>query len=108
MQPTDLTVAAIVRKGEMYLLVEEYAMGQEVINQPGGHIEAGESPEAAVIREVLDEESAVFVLPDDVNAWHAALKRLLKDKALCEKLAENAYALAGEYTWQARQKKILC
>ena len=30
-------------------------MGQAVLNQPGGHIEAGESPEEAVIREALEE-----------------------------------------------------
>jgi len=30
-------------------------MGRVVLNQPGGHIESGESPEAAVIREVLEE-----------------------------------------------------
>jgi glycosyltransferase involved in cell wall biosynthesis len=60
-----------------------------------------------VIREVLDEQSAVFVPPDDVDAWHVALTRLLEDDGLRENLAENAYALVGEYTWLERQKKIL-
>lgn len=55
MYPTDLTVAAVVEDDGRYLLVEEHAMGQVVLNQPGGHIEAGESPEEAVIREVLEE-----------------------------------------------------
>ena len=55
MYPTDLTVSAVVEDNGRYLLVEEHAMGQVVLNQPGGHIEAGESPEAAVIREVLEE-----------------------------------------------------
>ncbi len=60
-----------------------------------------------VIREVLDEESAIFVPPDDVDAWHATLEGLLDDDVLREKLAKNAYAIVGEYTWQARQRKIL-
>ncbi len=55
MYPTDLTVSAVVEHQGRYLLVEEYAMGALVLNQPGGHIEAGESPEQAVIREVLEE-----------------------------------------------------
>ncbi len=55
MYPTDLTVSAVVVDEERYLLVEEHAMGEVVLNQPGGHIEAGESPEQAVIREVLEE-----------------------------------------------------
>lgn len=55
MYPTDLTVSAVIENDGRYLLVEEHATGQVVINQPGGHIETGESPEVAVIREVLEE-----------------------------------------------------
>jgi ADP-ribose pyrophosphatase YjhB (NUDIX family) len=55
MYPTDLTVSAVVENDGRYLLVEEYSMGEVVLNQPGGHIEAGESPEEAVVREVLEE-----------------------------------------------------
>lgn len=55
MHPTDLTVAAVVEHEGRFLLVEEYAMGQRVFSQPGGHIEAGESPEETVIRETLEE-----------------------------------------------------
>lgn len=60
-----------------------------------------------VIHEVLDEESAIFVPPDDVDAWHAALTRLLGNLSLRENLAENAYAKVGNFTWLARQKKVL-
>ena len=55
MYPTDLTVSAVVEHQGRYLLVEEFSSGRIVLNQPGGHIEAGESPEQAVIREVLEE-----------------------------------------------------
>jgi len=55
MYPTDLTVSAVVENNGRFLLVEEHAMGEVVLNQPGGHIETGESPEDAVIREVLEE-----------------------------------------------------
>ena len=55
MYPTDLTVAAVVDLDGRYLLVEEQAMGRKVLSQPGGHIEAGESPEEAVVRETLEE-----------------------------------------------------
>ena len=43
MHPTDLTVAAVVKHDSRYLLVEERTMGLVVFNQPGGHIEGGES-----------------------------------------------------------------
>ena len=55
MYPTDLTVAAVVIRDGRYLIVEERAMCRVVLSQPGGHIEGGESPEDAVIREVLEE-----------------------------------------------------
>ena len=55
MQPTDLTVSAVVRRDGQYLMVEEVVSGAVVLNQPGGHLEAGESPEEAVVREVLEE-----------------------------------------------------
>ncbi len=55
MLPTDLTVAAVVPRDGRYLIVEERASGVVVVTQPGGHIEANESPEQAVVRETLEE-----------------------------------------------------
>jgi len=65
------------------------------------------SSDLPVIREVLDEESALFCPPDDVDAWHGALTRLLGDAALRKKLAANARRRVEKYTWQAREKEIL-
>ena len=55
MQPTDLTVSAVIQRDGQYLMVEEVVSGSVVLNQPGGHIESGESPEQAVVREALEE-----------------------------------------------------
>lgn len=65
MLATDLTVAAVVCHDGRYLIVEELTMGRVVFSQPGGHIEAGESPEQALIREVR-EETACEVRCDDL------------------------------------------
>lgn len=69
MQPTDLTVAAVVEHEGRFLLVEEHASGRRVFSQPGGHIESGESPEQAVIRETLEETACDIACEDLVGVY---------------------------------------
>ena len=69
MYPTDLTVAAVVEHDGQYLLVEERAMGQRVFTQPGGHIEAGETPEQAVERETLEETGCTVACEDLIGVY---------------------------------------
>ena len=56
----DLTVAAIVHQDGLFLVVEEKVRSRIVINQPAGHVEAGESLTDAVIRETLEETAWTF------------------------------------------------
>lgn len=56
-----VTVAAIAEDDGRYLLVREYIDGSERINNPAGHVEDGESPAQAVVREVLEETGYRFV-----------------------------------------------
>ena len=62
----NVTVAAIVRQDDRFLLVEEEKHGQQVFNQPAGHLEQGETFIDAIKREVL-EESAWEFEPDAVT-----------------------------------------
>jgi ADP-ribose pyrophosphatase YjhB (NUDIX family) len=66
---TDLTVAAIVQHDGHYLMVEEEAAGRVVFSQPGGHIESGESPEQAMIREVREETGCTVRCEDLVGVY---------------------------------------
>jgi 8-oxo-dGTP pyrophosphatase MutT (NUDIX family) len=54
------TVAAIIERAGRFLLVEEYADGARVLNQPAGHLEQGEDLVAAAIRETLEETGHHF------------------------------------------------
>lgn len=69
MHATDLTVAAVVDVDGRFLLIEEKAMGRRVLTQPGGHIEAAESPEQAVVRETLEETGCVVTCGDLVGIY---------------------------------------
>ncbi len=69
MYHTDLTVAAIVRHEDRYLIVNERAMRRDVLTQPAGHIETGETPEEAVVREVLEETACAVVCGDLVGVY---------------------------------------
>jgi len=55
-----VTVAALARRGDRFLLVREEVNGRIVLNQPAGHLDPGESFEQAVIRETLEETAHRF------------------------------------------------
>jgi 8-oxo-dGTP pyrophosphatase MutT (NUDIX family) len=55
-----VTVAAIVERDGRFLLVEEHTAAGLRLNQPAGHLEAGESLTQAVIREALEETAHDF------------------------------------------------
>lgn len=50
-----ITVAAVVPREDRFLMVRERSAGQEVINQPAGHLENDETLLEAVVRETLEE-----------------------------------------------------
>jgi 8-oxo-dGTP pyrophosphatase MutT (NUDIX family) len=56
----DVTVAAVVERDGRFLLVEEHTERGLLLNQPAGHLEAGESIVAAVVRETLEESAWDF------------------------------------------------
>jgi 8-oxo-dGTP pyrophosphatase MutT (NUDIX family) len=61
----SVTVAAIVEHDGRYLLVEEHTPEGLKLNNPAGHLDAGESPQQGVVRETLEETGRVFS-PDRV------------------------------------------
>ena len=60
-----------------------------------------------VLREVLNDENALFYPPEDFEALSARFSRLIEDTAYRESLAANARKDAAQYSWQQRMQKIL-
>ena len=55
-----VVVASVIEQAGRFLLVEEIINGVQVINQPAGHLEYGESLIEAVKRETLEETGYRF------------------------------------------------
>lgn len=60
-----------------------------------------------VIREVLDEQMAVFCPPENFSAWKDALHTLLNDADRRQALGQQARRAAERYTWLARARRTL-
>ncbi|MFZ2648672.1 MAG: NUDIX hydrolase [Burkholderiaceae bacterium] len=56
----SVTVAAIIESDGRYLLVEERTAEGLKLNNPAGHLDPGESPLQAVLRETLEETARHF------------------------------------------------
>lgn len=71
----NVTVAAIVEHAGRYLLVEEHTPEGLRLNNPAGHLDAGESLLQAVVRETLEETACRFAPQALVGVYMARLQR---------------------------------
>lgn len=60
-----------------------------------------------VIREVLNEQNAVFCPAEEIEAWILALKDLLGDQDQRQRLGRQAVQDVQQYTWEKRVKNTL-
>ena len=59
------------------------------------------------LREILNENTAVLVEPDNPEALAKGIEKVLKDGVLAGKIAQNAAEEAKNYTWEKRAQNIL-
>lgn len=71
----SVTVAAIIAHDGRYLLVEERTAEGLQYNNPAGHLDPGESPIDAVMREVFEETARRFVAEALVGIYLSRFQR---------------------------------
>jgi len=59
------------------------------------------------LREILSEDNAILVKPDDPTALAEGIRRVMEDGALAGRLAENASRDAQAYSWEKRAERII-
>jgi len=69
----NVTVAAVIERDGRFLLVEEHTPDGLRLNNPAGHLDAGESLQDACIREVLEETAHLFCPTALVGVYLARL-----------------------------------
>jgi len=92
----SVTVAGIIEKDGQYLLVEEPPPNGLMFNNPAGHLDPGESPLQACVREVLEETAFHFTPTALVGIY---LSRFLKQASADEPAQDISYlrfAFTGE------------
>ena len=95
----SVTVAGIIARDGRYLLVEEHTPEGLRLNNPAGHLEAGEGLAAACAREVLEETAHAFTPTALVGIYQSRFVRPATGEAInylrfafCGQLGE---AIAG-------------
>jgi len=71
----SVTVAAVIEEGGRFLLVEEETPEGLMLNNPAGHLDEGESPLEAVVREALEETARDFVPEALLGVYLARFQR---------------------------------
>lgn len=65
------------------------------------------SSDLPVLREILNESNAMLCEVGNLESWNNALKKVLDEEGLGQKLASQAYADVQSYSWKNRAQKIL-
>jgi 8-oxo-dGTP pyrophosphatase MutT (NUDIX family) len=71
----NVTVAAVIEREGRFLMVEEHTPEGLRLNNPAGHLDESESPQEAVIREVLEETACVFMPQSLIGVYLGRFQR---------------------------------
>ena len=90
------TVAAIIERDGRFLLIEEHTPEGLRLNNPAGHLEPGESPLEACVREAREECAHAFQPTHLVGIYLSRFQRHDPSHPLYEDVTYLRFAFAGE------------
>jgi 8-oxo-dGTP pyrophosphatase MutT (NUDIX family) len=90
-----VTVAAVIERDGRYLLVEEDTPEGLRLNNPAGHLDPGETPLEAVVREALEETACAFTPRHFLGAFMGRFQRPARGDRPAEDVTYLRLAYAG-------------
>ena len=91
----SVTVAAIIARDGRYLLIEEHTPEGLRLNNPAGHLDPGEAPEAGCAREALEETTHRFTPTDLVGIYRSRFQRPARAEHPAEDITYLRFAYCG-------------
>ena len=92
----SVTVAAIIERDGLFLMVEEHTPEGLRLNNPAGHLDPGESPAQACARETLEETAHGFWPTALVGVYLARFERPAHAERAAEDITYLRFAFCGE------------
>jgi 8-oxo-dGTP pyrophosphatase MutT (NUDIX family) len=91
----SVTVAAIIECDGRFLLIEEHTPEGLRLNNPAGHLDPGESPQAGCVREALEETARHFVPTSLVGIYLSRFQRPARVGHAAEDITYLRFAYCG-------------
>ncbi len=92
----SVTVAAIIERDGKFLLVEEHTQDGLRLNNPAGHLDPGESPQQACVRETLEETAFHFRPAALVGIYLSRFERAVPGQDETSDITYLRFAFRGE------------
>lgn len=103
----NVTVAAVVERDGHFLLVEEETADGLRLNNPAGHLDPGESPLQACVREVLEETAFDFTPTALVGVYLNRFRRTRTGDDITYLRFAFAGQLGTHHGWRALDEGIV-
>lgn len=91
----SVTVAAIIERDGRYLLIEEHTPEGLRLNNPAGHLDPGEAPEAGCAREAFEETTHRFTPTELVGIYMSRFQRPARQEHAAEDITYLRFAYCG-------------